>query len=208
MTTGKDTLLFAADIAGTLLFAIEGAIAAVQGNLDLLGIMVLAFATAMGGGIIRDLLIGAVPPAALRDWRYPTAAFTGAIFIFFFVHYVLMLPVVGLVILDAAALSLFAVAGTEKALVYAIHPFIAVLLGTITAVGGGVIRDVFLNRVPLVLNSDIYATAAMVGSAAMVVSRKMKLNPTACAVVGGVVCFSVRVIAVWQHWNLPRAFGP
>src|SRR5215470_16218794 len=163
MKTDKDNLLFVADIAGTFLFAIEGAIAGVQGNLDLLGLVVLAFATAMGGGISRDILIGVLPPAALRDWRYPTVAFAGAFLIFFLHSYILQLPPFGLVLVDAAALSLFAVAGTEKALAYGIHPFIAVLLGTITAVGGGTIRDIFLARVPLVLQRDVYATAAMLG---------------------------------------------
>src|SRR5277367_3146586 len=121
MKKDANKLLFAVDMAGTLLFAIEGA--ATAGNLDLLGVMVLAFATALAGGIIRDLLIGATPPASLRDWRYAAMAFTGGAIVFFLHRYVLGIPGPVMLVLDAAALALFAVAGTEKALEFNIHPF-------------------------------------------------------------------------------------
>src|ERR1700757_5401630 len=124
-----DRLLTVADLAGIFLFATEGATAAVAADLDLLGLMVLAFSTALAGGITRDLLIGAVPPQSLRDWRYPTVAFTGAAIVFFLHPLFENLPTQPLIVLDAAALALFAVAGTEKALKYKMHPFIAALLG-------------------------------------------------------------------------------
>src|SRR5580704_1695234 len=114
-SSGPDQLLFAADIGGTLVFAVEGAMAAVNGNLDLIGIMVLAFCTALGGGIIRDVLLGSLPPAALRDWRYPVVAFTGAVAVFFLHQYVRALPIAVILVLDAAGLAIFAVAGTLKA---------------------------------------------------------------------------------------------
>jgi len=124
-------MLFAVDLAGTVLFATEGATAAISGNLDVLGLMVLAFATALGGGIIRDLLIGAVPPNSLRDWRYSAVVFTGAAIVFFLHRFVRGIPNGVMIVLDAAGLALFAVAGTQKALIYKMHPFIAILLGTI-----------------------------------------------------------------------------
>jgi uncharacterized membrane protein YeiH len=207
MSKETNRLLFAVDMAGTLLFGIEGATAAIAGNLDLLGVMVLAFATALGGGIIRDLLIGATPPAALRDWRYSATAFTGGMTVFFLHHYVVAIPMPVMVVLDAAALALFAIAGTEKALLFNVHPFIAILLGGITAVGGGTIRDIFLAHVPSVLRSEVYATAALLGSALMIAARKLRLSPTQAAVVGGAACFLLRVISVWQHWNLPKAIS-
>src|SRR5580704_2017636 len=145
-SSGPDQLLFAADIAGTLVFAVEGAMAAVNGNLDLIGIMALAFCTALGGGIIRDTLLGALPPAALRDWRYPTIALTAAVLVFFLHNYVRAVPVMAIQVLDAAGLAIFAIAGTEKAMQYKMSPLVAVLLGTITGVGGGTIRDVLLNQ--------------------------------------------------------------
>jgi uncharacterized membrane protein YeiH len=203
----SNTLLFAADMAGTLIFGIEGAEAAIAGNLDLLGLMVLAFSTALAGGIFRDLLIGCVPPNSLRDWRYSAMAFTGAAIVFFMYRFVQGIPSEVTMVVDAAGLALFAVAGTEKALLYEIHPFIAILLGTVTAVGGGTVRDIFLARVPLVLRSDIYATAAMAGALVMIAARKLKLSPTWAAVLGGVFCFALRVVSVWRHWNLPKVLG-
>jgi len=199
-----DRVLTIADLAGTFLFAIEGATAAAVRDLDLLGLMVLGFATALAGGIIRDLLIGAVPPQSLRDWRYPTIAFTGASIVFFLYPILKGIPPQPLIVLDAAALALFAVAGTEKALNYKMHPFIAVLLGTVTAVGGGTIRDVFLAQIPKVLNTDVYATAALIGSAVMILARKLKIGGTTSAILGGVACFAIRLISVWRHWSLPH----
>ena len=199
-----DRLLSIADIAGTFLFAIEGATAAVTGDLDLLGLMVLAFSTALAGGITRDLLIGAVPPQSLRDWRYPTVAFTGAAIVFFLHPLFENLPTQPLIVLDAAALALFAVAGTEKALKYKMHPFVAALLGTITAVGGGTIRDVFLAQIPNVLRADVYATAALIGSAVMIIARRWRMGDTPSALLGGASCFLIRLVSVWRHWNLPH----
>jgi uncharacterized membrane protein YeiH len=200
-------LLFTVDLAGTLLFGIEGALAAIGNNLDLLGLMVLAFSTALAGGIIRDVLVGAVPPSSLRDWRYSAMAFTGAAIIFFLHSYIQEIPGIVLIVLDAAALALFAVAGTEKALLYKMHPFIAVLLGTITGVGGGTVRDILLARIPLVLRADVYATAAMAGSAGMILGKKMGLPSSVAAVLGGILCFALRLISVWRHWNLPTVSG-
>jgi uncharacterized membrane protein YeiH len=200
----SNALLFAADMVGTLVFAIEGAEAAITGNLDLLGLMVLAFSTALAGGIFRDLFIGAIPPSSLRDWRYSAMAFTGAAIVFFLYRFVQGIPSNVILVLDAAGLSLFAVAGTEKALLYEIHPFIAILLGTITAVGGGTVRDILLAHVPNVLRSDIYATAAMAGAAVMILARKLKVPHPWAAVLGGTFCFTLRLVSVWRHWNLPK----
>lgn len=202
-----DRLLFAADIAGTLVFAVEGAMAAVDGNLDLIGIMALAFCTALGGGIIRDTLLGAVPPAALRDWRYPTIALTAAALVFFLHTEVRAIPLTAIQVLDAAGLAIFAIAGTRKAMLYKMTPLVAVLLGTITAVGGGTIRDVLLNQVPNVLRAEVYATAALLGSICMIAAIKLRIRSSYAATLGGVVCFLLRVISLWRHWNVPRALG-
>ena len=204
LKTDGESLLFVVDLAGTLLFAIEGGSAAATGQLDLLGVMVLAFATALGGGIIRDLLIGAVPPASLRDWRYAVLAFLGGFLVFSLHRFVVGISPWIVLVLDAAGLSLFAIAGTEKALLYKMPAFVAILLGTVTAVGGGVLRDIFLSRVPRLLQSDIYATAAILGSAVMIVTGKLGLSPRWAAISGGATCFALRVLSLWLHWNLPR----
>lgn len=208
MKKQTDRLLFVVDHAGTILFAMEGAFAAIAGNLDFFGVIVVSFATALGGGVLRDVLIGATPPQAIRDWRYAVSAFTtgGAVFILH--HFAQPIPSNLLMILDAAGLSLFAVAGTQKALSYSIPPFIATLMGTITGVGGGAIRDILLMHVPSILYTDIYATAALIGSMVMVLGRRLRFHPTLAAILGGVVCFALRVCSVWWHWNLPKAAHP
>ncbi|MGC1922143.1 MAG: TRIC cation channel family protein, partial [Acidobacteriaceae bacterium] len=154
-------LLLIVDLLGTFLFGLEGATAATRGNLDLLGLMVLAFATALGGGILRDVLIGASPPNSIRDWRYSATAFLAAAFVFLWHATVSHFPISLMVTLDAAGLGLFAVAGAQKALEFDIPPLIAILMGGVTGVGGGTICDVLLARVPVVLRSDVYATAAL-----------------------------------------------
>jgi len=186
------------------LFGIEGATAAIRGDLDLLGVLVLAFSTALAGGIIRDLLIGDIPPASLGDWRYAATAFAGGIVAFVLYRFVQGISPNLIMVLDAAGLSLFAVAGTEKALEHKMHPFIAVLLGTITGVGGGTIRDMFLAKVPTVLRADVYATAALAGAALLIAARRLGLAPRLSATLGGALCFTLRVVSVYLHWSLPR----
>jgi uncharacterized membrane protein YeiH len=200
----SDSLLIAFDLIGTLVFALEGALAAIQSQLDLLGVLVLAFVTAVGGGILRDVLIGAVPPAAIRDWRYIGIAILGAASTTLFFHWVQEIPESLIVTLDAAGLSLFAMTGVEKALDYGMHPLMAVVMGGITGVGGGTIRDVLLAKVPGVLHKDVYASAALAGGIVMVLLLKVKLPRAVAMPAGGSACFLLRMVSVAQHWNLPR----
>ncbi|MFJ2987617.1 trimeric intracellular cation channel family protein [Collimonas sp. NPDC087041] len=202
-----ETVVLAADLAGTLVFAIEGALSAMRSNLDLLGVMVISFIAALGGGVIRDLLIGATPPNAIRDWRYPVLTFCAGILTFVFHSTFQALPPTLIMVLDAAGLALFAVAGVEKATQFGIRPFVAMLMGTVTGVGGGVVRDILLSRVPAVLQVDIYATAAFFGAFVVVVGRRFGLSAGAAALVGGIACFSLRVVAATHGWHLPRADG-
>ena len=150
----------------------------------------------------RDVLIGFLPPSALCGWSYATTAFSAAAIAFVIYPY-LQIPPVLLTTLDAAGLALFAVAGTEKALNARIHALSAILLGTITAVGGGTIRDVLLAHVSAILRVDVYATAALLGATVLVVCRRLGLSASLAAMMGGVACFVLRLIAVWQHWQLP-----
>lgn len=197
-------LLLVLDLVGTFVFGVEGATAAIQAQLDLLGIMVLAFAVALGGGLIRDLLIGDIPPGAIRDWRYAEIALLAGAFTFAWHQSVSQFPATVLMVIDAAGLSLFAVAGAAKALDFGIHPFLAVLMGGITGVGGGTIRDILLARIPLVLRADVYAVAALAGAAVMIVCLKLKVSSKLASAVGGLFCFVLRVVSAWRHWNLPR----
>ncbi|KPC54649.1 trimeric intracellular cation channel family protein [Amantichitinum ursilacus] len=205
MRLRAEKLVLMADLIGTVVFAIEGALTAMRAHLDLLGVMVIAFIVAMGGGVIRDLLIGDTPPSAIRDWRYPALTFAAGFITFIFSSAVLALPPLAYTVLDAAGLALFAVAGVQKALLHGIRPFIAVLLGTVTGTGGGVVRDVLLARVPLVLYADIYATAAFLAGALVVSLRRCGVPDTISAISGGVACFVLRLLAVHYGWHLPRA---
>ncbi len=207
MKTKADALLTTVDLAGTFLFAVEGAMAAIHGNLDFLGMVVLAFVTAVGGGIIRDLLIGDVPPGAIQDWRYGAIALAGAATAFFFHQFVQEVPTMLMLTLDAAGLSLFALSGAGKALEHEIHPAMAVVMGGITGVGGGTLRDLLLAQVPTVLRADVYATAALLGAAILVIGIRLNLPRVAMGIGGGLGCFLLRMAAIWFHWNLPKAAG-
>jgi uncharacterized membrane protein YeiH len=200
-------LLLVFDLMATSVFALEGAFAAVQSKLDLLGLLVLAFATALGGGIIRDLLIGASPPNSIRDWRYAATALAAGAFVFLAYGRLAHVPSRLILTLDAAGLGLFAVAGAAKALEFGIHPLLAILMGGITGVGGGTVRDVLLARVPLVLHSDVYATAALLGAAIVVAGWKLKMRPVLSMSLGGAACFALRMVAISRHWNLPKIAG-
>ena len=201
-------LIDIADLVGTFVFAAEGAMAAIRGNLDFFGVMVLSFVTAVGGGIVRDVLLGATPPSALRDWRYGTIAFAAGAATFVLYLWATAVPGWLIVGLDAAGLALFAIAGTEKALSYGMHPFVAILLGTITGVGGGTIRDVLLAEVPVVLRADIYAAAAMAGAVVLLAGRALRWPASIAAGLGGTACFGLRMVSVWQHWSLPHVITP
>jgi uncharacterized membrane protein YeiH len=202
-----ETVIWAADLAGTFVFAVEGAVSAMRGGLDLFGVMVISFVAALGGGVIRDLLLGATPPSAIRDWRYPALTFAAGLLAFVFHSFAPPVPGGLVTVLDAAGLALFAVAGVEKALLYKIRPFMAMLMGTITGVGGGVIRDILLARVPLVLRADIYASAAFFGALVVVLARRAGVSPGWAALLGGVACFALRMLAVALGWHLPKASG-
>ncbi len=201
------TLLLSIDLFGTFVFALQGASTAVQHELDLLGIMVLAFATALGGGIVRDVLIGAIPPNSIKDWRYPATAFFAAAVVFLAHNQVGRIPYWPLIALDAAGLGLFAIAGAAKALDFGINPFLAILLGGVTGVGGGTIRDIFLAQIPGVLRSDIYAAAALLGATVLVLGLQLKLRPALASILGILTCFTLRMVAVHQHWNLPKVLN-
>ncbi|MET3109402.1 putative membrane protein YeiH [Oxalobacteraceae bacterium GrIS 2.11] len=200
-----EAVILAADLIGTSVFAVEGALSAIRGNLDLLGIMVIAFIAALGGGVIRDVLIGATPPNAIRDWRYPALTFSAGLLTFLFHSSFQAIPPYLMLVLDAAGLALFAVAGVEKAILFNIRPFVAMLLGTVTGVGGGVLRDILMTRVPAVLQTDIYATAAFLGAFIVLAGRRFGLSEGSAGLLGGTVCFTVRLLSVAYGWHLPKA---
>jgi uncharacterized membrane protein YeiH len=190
------------DLAGTFAFAISGAVAARDKGLDIFGILVVAFTVACGGGIIRDLCIGAIPPAGLSDWRYLTVAMMAAVITMSLgsISKWLNRPVL---LFDALGLSLFAVSGARKALEFGHNNEVAILLGIITAVGGGVLRDVLLNRIPVIFEKEIYASAALIGAGVVVIGNYFGWQNDWVSPVAFLFCFTLRILALYYHWKLP-----
>ena len=201
-----DRLVLVLDLVGTFVFALSGAMAAVRRRLDLFGVLVLSFAAATFGGITRDLLIGAVPPAAISNWRYLVVSLVAGIITFYW-HPAINRLKNPVLIFDAAGLGLFAVAGTHKALSYGLNPVMAALLGMLTGIGGGMARDVLLTEIPVVLRSELYAVAALAGAAVVVSGDMLRLPPTTAPVVGAALCFGLRFMAIRHGWQLPVARG-
>jgi uncharacterized membrane protein YeiH len=198
------TLLVAFDLGGTFVFALSGATAGVKNRLDLFGVLVLSFAAGNSGGITRDVLIGAVPPAAIHDWRYIAVSILAGLITFYWYRIVnrLSSPVL---VFDAAGLALFAVSGASKALAFQAGPVAATLLGMLTGIGGGMVRDVLVREIPTVLRTELYAVAALIGAATVVVGSMLHLPSSGTAIAGAVLCFGLRSIAMRRGWQLPIA---
>jgi uncharacterized membrane protein YeiH len=199
--------LLVLDLIGTFVFALSGAVVGVKRRLDIFGVLVLSFAAASAGGIMRDLLIGSVPPAAIRDWRYVAVSLLAGLLIFIWfprstrisrVHNIVL-------IFDAAGLGLFAVTGTQKALGYGLNPAMAPLLGMLTGIGGGMLRDVLVAEIPNVLRADLYAVAALAGAVVVVIGHLFHIPPAVAAILGAAICFCVRLFAIRRGWQLPVA---
>ena len=197
-----DELLLVLDLAGAFVFALSGAMAGVKHRLDLFGILVLSFAAATAGGIIRDVLIGAIPPAAINDWRYTVVSLLAGLLAFGW-HWTISRLWSPVLIFDAAGLGLFAVSGALKALDFGLNPVAAVLLGVLTGIGGGMVRDVLVAEVPTVLRAELYAVAALAGGSVAVIGGLLQLPATPVALAGAAVCFGLRLGAIWRGWRLP-----
>jgi uncharacterized membrane protein YeiH len=200
-------LFLALDLAGVFAFALNGALTAIRlTRLDIVGVVTLGMCTALGGGIVRDILLGALPPATFTDWRYLAVAATGSLVAFVFGRGLdrLNMPIL---VLDAAGLSLFAVAGALKALEHGMGFAQAVILGTITAIGGGTLRDVLIREVPAVLTSGLYAIPALVGAAVVVGADAGGVAEVPAALVAAGACFAIRMVGVRYDINAPTPPG-
>ena len=199
-----NTLLVAFDLGGTFVFALSGATAAVKHRLDLFGVLVLSFAAGNSGGIARDVMIGAVPPAAISDWRYVAVSILAGLITFYWYRIInrLSSPVL---VFDAAGLALFAVSGAGKALAVHAGPVAATLLGMLTGIGGGMVRDVLVREIPTVLRTELYAVAALIGAAVVVIGSMLHLSSSEAAAIGAVLCFGLRFMAIRYGWHLPIA---
>lgn len=204
MVQGFDpTLILGLNLIGTFVFGISGGLAAVKARLDLFGVLVLALVVAVAGGIIRDLLIG-TPPATFRDWRYLAAA--GAAGLATFAARPLLERIWNVIqVLDAAGLALFCVTGAAKALEFRLGPAQAILLGAITGIGGGMLRDVLIRHIPTVLRHDLYAVPALAGAAVVVGAHGAGTTSEAFPLIGFAVCFAMRIFGLRYNIQLPVA---
>lgn len=199
--------LLVLDLLGTFVFALSGAMMGARKGLDLFGIFVLSFAAGNAGGITRDVLIGITPPSAINDWKYVFVCLLAALVVFF--RYRLIDKLKSAVLLfDGAGLALFAVNGTQKALNHGLAPVPAALLGMLSGIGGGMLRDILCNESPTVLRADFYATAALVGAIVVVIGHWLQLPQSEVAIAGALCCFAIRLAALRRGWRLPTAKIP
>lgn len=194
------------DLVGIFVFAISGALVAVRKDLDIFAVLVLAGTTGLGGGFLRDVLIGATPPAALADWRYLLVP-VGAGLVTFAFHGAVGRMERQVVVFDAFGLSLFCVAGALKATDYGLGPVPAALMGMVTGIGGGIARDLLAGRVPVVFRGELYATPALAGAVVAVLGERADLPTVAVAVAGAAVCLVWRLLALWRGWQAPLPSG-
>lgn len=206
MTT-EPLLLLALDYVGTFAFALNGALTAVRATrLDIVGVVTLGMITALGGGILRDVLIGSVPPASFQSWPYLVLALSGALIAFALSKWLDRLEV-PINVLDAIGLSTFAVIGASKALGSGLDIGPAIILGTVTGVGGGTIRDTLIRRIPSVLQSDLYAIPALIGAVVTVVAIEAEVYGLPWALAAVAACFTVRMIGVYFGLQAPTPPG-
>ena len=201
------TTLVVLDLVGIFVFAISGGLVAVRKGIDVFGVLVLAGTTGLGGGFLRDALIGATPPDALEDWRYLMVPIAAGL-LTFWCH-----PALGRVersvnVLDAFGLGLFCVTGALKAMDYGLSPAPAALMGMVTGIGGGMLRDLLAGRVPTVFRGELYATPALAGAAVVVAGTHLDVRAWVVALVGGGLCTVWRLVAIWRHWQAPVPTGP
>jgi uncharacterized membrane protein YeiH len=200
-------MLVVLDLVGIFVFAISGALVAVRKEYDVFGVLVLAGTTGLGGGFLRDVLIDAAPPAALADWRYLLVPVAAGLVTFAF-HGPLGKQERFINVFDAFGLSLFCVTGALKAVEYGLGPVPAALMGMVTGIGGGMVRDLLATRQPIVFRGELYATPALLGAAVAVLGQGVGLPVETVAAAGALVCLVMRLLAMWRGWRAPLPSGP
>jgi uncharacterized membrane protein YeiH len=192
------------DWVGTFAFAMSGGLLGVRKRFDLFGVLFLSFVVSVVGGMMRDVLIGAVPPVAITDIHYFAIAMIGGLITFYLYPTVASLQR-QILLLDAVGLALFAVTGAQKAIDHGINPLMAAILGMLTGIGGGMARDVLAGDIPFVLRGDLYAIAALAGGAIVSIGTVMGVQPAYPMLLGVAVCIFLRLMAIYFRWRAPVA---
>ena len=200
----EETLTLVLNLMGTFAFGLSGGILAVRKQMDLFGVLVLSVATGLGGGVMRDVVLGHIPPATLTDWRYLAAAGLAGLLVFVWfsrvVHHGRFLTT-----FDAIGLSIFTVTGTTIALDAGLGPAPAALLGMLTGVGGGVLRDVLAAEIPLIFRSEVYAVASLLGAVIIIVSSQIGFSGIPAEILAALATFTLRMVSVQRGWKIPVA---
>lgn len=196
-------MIYILDLLGTFVFAITGGLKAVKYNLDILGIIVLSIIVGVGGGVIRDLILGYNPPNVFRDEIYLIVCLAAGLLVFFF-SYLIERKIRFLLIFDAVGLGVFALIGANRAASYDMGPLGVIMMGTITATGGGLLRDVLVREIPIIIKKDFYASAALVGCIFYLIADHYQLPNLIKIVMPILITTSLRLTAIIFNINLPK----
>ncbi|MBN2468601.1 MAG: trimeric intracellular cation channel family protein [Deltaproteobacteria bacterium] len=197
------SLIYILDIFGTLAFAVSGAFRAVKYELDIFGVLVLSAATGVGGGIMRDTIIGSIPPAAFHDETYLLICIGGGLVVFVAAPYLAQRWDL-VMIADAVGLGVFSAIGAAKGAAHGLGPIGAIFMGTLTATGGGVIRDILVTEIPAIIRKDFYATAAIAGAVSLVIFRFLGFGESVQVISAIIVATGLRIFAMTVNLNLPK----
>ncbi len=200
----EEPITLSLNLIGTFAFGLSGGILAVKKRMDLFGVLVLSVATGLGGGIMRDLILGHTPPATVTDWRYLAAAGLAGLLVFVWYSRIANHGTF-ITTFDAVGLSVFTVTGTIIALDAGLSPSPAALLGMLTGVGGGMLRDVLAAEVPLILRSEIYAVASLLGAVIIITAAQVGFSGLPVEIIAAVAIFTLRMVSVRRGWRIPIA---
>jgi uncharacterized membrane protein YeiH len=200
----EETLTLALNLMGTFTFGLSGGILGVKKRMDLFGVLVLSVATGLGGGIVRDLILGHTPPATLTDWRYLGTAGLASVLVFVWYNRIANHGTF-ITTFDAVGLSIFTVTGTVIALKAGLGPTPAALLGMLTGVGGGVLRDIMVAEVPLIFRSEIYAVASLLGAIVIITASQVGFSGIPAEILAAIATFTLRVVSLRRGWRIPIA---
>ena len=196
-------VIYVLDILGTFAFAISGALVALDKKFDIFGVIIIAFVTAVGGGMLRDVLINAHPINWIGDLNYLYIIFSAVLFTFFFKSKIAHLSKT-MFLFDTIGISVFTLLGLQKGLSYDLHPIISIIMGMISAVFGGVLRDVLTAKIPLIFEKEIYASACLVGGISYLSLNYFKVDENINFIISAIVIVSIRAVAVKFHLELPK----
>lgn len=193
------------DILGTIAFAVSGVFAAMHKKLDVFGVLIIAFVTAIGGGTIRDLMIGDLPVSWMKNINYTLIIVATTLIVILFRSTINNFQKT-LLVFDSIGLGFFTILGVQKGILFGLHPIVCIALGTITGCFGGVIRDMMLNNIPVIFRKEIYATACIAGGIVFLVLRKTPLHPWLIEAIPIICVFVFRMLAIRYDWKLPNIY--